>query len=113
MLSENSPAPGMPQVDPPESEVEPISPEEAEAILKTAMEPYLADGWHVLHESAYTVRLTRGMSNLDIHVDLLGNVEAQEKPLTPLQDSGRLMAWVLLVAMLMVALAVSSALGIL
>lgn len=113
MLPEDSPAPGIPQPDSPEPEVEPISPEEAEAILQAEMEPYLAEGWQVLHESAYTARLTRGMHNLDIHVDLLGNVKKQETPLTPVQDSGRLMAWMLLIAMLMVALALSSALGIL
>jgi hypothetical protein len=43
----------------------------------------------------------------------LGQIVTQESGLTPLQDSGRLTAWVLLLAALLVALALSAALGIL
>ena len=53
------------------------------------------------------------MRNLDVRVDLLGQVETEESGLTPLQDSGRLTAWVLLLALLLVVLALSAALGIL
>jgi len=67
----------------------------------------------VIDRSAYLMRLTRGKRNLDIRVDLLGQIEKQEMDLTPLQDSGRLMAWILLLTALMVALALSAALGIL
>ncbi len=81
---------------PAEPEVEPIDPEAAAALLDGAIRPYLDEGWHILDRSAYAVRLTRGMRNLDVRVDLLGQVEQQESGLTPLQDSGRLMAWVLL-----------------
>lgn len=98
---------------PPEAEIEPISPQAAEAILKQAVEPYLAEGWRVIDHNAYLARLTRGKHNLDIRVDLLGQIEKQETDLTPLQDSGRLMAWILLLTGLMVALALSAALGIL
>jgi hypothetical protein len=94
-------------------EIEPISPDNAAAILKTALEPYVADGWRVIDRSAYDARLTRGTRNLDIRVDLLGQIVTQESGLTPLQDSGRLTAWVLLLAALLVALALSAALGIL
>jgi hypothetical protein len=111
MLPDNTPDHG--QQLPPEPEIEPISPGEAAAILEEALKPYLADEWRVLDRSAYAARLTRGMRNLDIRVDLLGQVETQESGLTPLQDSGRLMAWVLLIASLLVALALTSALGIL
>jgi hypothetical protein len=105
-----------PELDPqklPEPEIEPIAPQEAEALLKQAVEPYLAEGWRVIDRSAYLMRLTRGKRNLDIRVDLLGQIEKQEMDLTPLQDSGRLMAWILLLTALMVALALSAALGIL
>lgn len=112
MLPENAPDPGITQPDPPETEIEPISPDDAEVLLKQAMEPYLADEWHVLYQDAYLARLTRGMRNLDIRVDLLGNIETTESELNPLQDSGRLMAWVVLIAMLLVMLALTSALGI-
>jgi hypothetical protein len=45
-------------------------------------------------------------------VDLLGKLEPEESGLTPLQDSGRLIAWVLLLATLLIVLALSAALGI-
>ncbi|GIV81085.1 MAG: hypothetical protein KatS3mg051_0439 [Anaerolineae bacterium] len=58
-------------------------------------------------------RLTRGDRNLDVRVDLLGEVEVKESTLTPLQDSGRLVAWMLLLTSLLLALAIAAALGIL
>jgi hypothetical protein len=96
-----------------EVEIEPIPPQEAEKILAEAMKPYLADGWRILNQNAYSARLTRGLRNKDIQVDLLGKVDIQDTNLTPVQDSGRLMAWVVLLAFLLVALALASALGIL
>ena len=97
----------------PPPEIEPIHPEQAEALITTAIKPYLAEGWHVLERSAYAARLTRGTRNLDIRVDLLGQIEIEESGLTPLQDSGRLVAWVLLLASILVALALASVLGLL
>ncbi|MCL4238400.1 MAG: hypothetical protein KJ047_09135 [Anaerolineae bacterium] len=93
-------------------EIEPISIAEAQAILADALAPYLADGWHVLDRSPAWARLTRDKRNLDVRVDLLGEVEAHESGLTPLQDSGRLIAWVLLLAALLLMLAAAAALGI-
>ncbi len=113
MLSENSSEPGAEQPEPRKTTVEPLNPDEAEAILQQAMEPYREAGWHVLHQDAYSVRLTRGVRNVDIRVDLLGEVTETESNLTPLQQSGRLMAWMVLLAMLLVALALFSALGVL
>jgi hypothetical protein len=77
-----------------EAEIEPIQPQEAERILADALKPYLADGWRVLHQNAYSARLTRGLRNKDLQVDLLGRIEVQESNLTPVQDSGRLTAWI-------------------
>ena len=111
MLPDTQPEPKYQRA--PEPEIEPISPEKAADILQEALEPYLGDGWRVLDRGAYSARLTRGMFNLDVRVDRLGQVEAQESGLTPLQESGRLTAWVLLLAALLVALALSAALGIL
>jgi hypothetical protein len=97
---------------PPQPEIEPISPQDAQVILQKALEPYLAEGWLVLDHSPYIARLTRGARNLDIRVDLLGQVEKKETGLTPLQESGRLTAWVLLLTALLVALALMAALGL-
>ncbi len=96
----------------PAPEIDPISPEDASVIMERALEPYTADGWQVLSKSAYDAHLTRGMRNLDVRVDLLGQVETNETGLTPLQDSGRLTAWVLLLASLLLVLTVASVLGI-
>ena len=94
-------------------EIEPISIAEAQAILADALAPYLAEGWHVLDRSPAWARLTRGKRNLGGRVDLRGAGETHESDLTPLQDSGRLIAWVLLLTSLLLALAVAAALGIL
>lgn len=80
--------------------------------MERVVAQYTAEGWQVLSRSAYDARLTRGTRNLDIRVDLLGDVNVSESGLTPLQDSGRLIAWVLLLASLLVALALGSALGL-
>lgn len=96
-----------------EAEIEPIQPQEAERILADALKPYLADGWRVLSQNAYSARLTRGMRNKDLQVDLLGEVNIQDSNLTPVQDSGRLTAWLFLLTFLLVALALASALGVL
>jgi len=111
MLHDNS----TPELEPnsgPVAEIEPVSPHEAERILSQALEPYLSEGWRVLERDAYTARLTRDDRNLDVRVDLLGQVETRESGLTALQDSGRLVAWVLLITALLLALAITSALGI-
>ncbi|MBN2306224.1 MAG: hypothetical protein JXQ72_17205 [Anaerolineae bacterium] len=112
MLPDKSPQPGAVKPDN-EPGIELIPPDEADAILDRALEPYLADGWNVFARGVNSVRLTRGMRNLDVRVDLLGQVEIQESGLTPLQESGRLTAWVLLWTILLLALAISAALGIL
>lgn len=94
-------------------EIEPVGIAEAEKILEEALQPYLADDWRIIDRGPYAARLTRGMRNLDIRIDLLGRIETEESGLTPLQDSGRLMAWMVLLAALLVVLALSAALGIL
>jgi hypothetical protein len=96
-----------------QDEIEPVGIAEAEKIMEDALQPYLAEDWRIIDRGPYAARLTRGMRNLDIRVDLLGQVETEESGLTPLQDSGRLMAWMVLLAALLVVLALSAALGIL
>lgn len=93
------------------SEIDPISPEEASERLDAALAPYLEDGWEVRVRHDYMARLTRGEHNLDFYVDLLGEVEIEEKPLTPGQESGRLVAWIFLILAFFLVLAAASALG--
>lgn len=94
-------------------EIEPVGIEEAARILEEALQPYLDDDWRIIDRGPYAARLTRGARNLDVRIDLLGQVITHESGLTPLQDSGRLMAWMLLLAALLVGLALMAALGIL
>ncbi len=112
MLPDRPKGPMLERRAPPPDEVEPISPQAADAILREALAPYVAQGWHVMDQGPYAARLTRQDRNLDLRVDLLGQVEARESGLTPLQESGRLVAWMVLLAMLMVALALAAALGV-
>jgi len=92
-------------------EVDPIPPEEARQRLQAALEPYLADGWAVVAEHDYMARLTLGGRNLDFYVDLLGNVEMEEKSLSIGQSSGQLVAWLLLLVTFLVVLPIASPLG--
>ncbi len=93
-------------------EVEPVTPEEARRRLEAAIAPYLAEGWVVLVEHDFMARLTRGRRNLDFHVDLLGEVRIEEHALSPVQEAGPLVAWLLLLLSFLLALAVASALGL-
>lgn len=102
----------IPEISSEPDEIEPINPEEADKIMQKALDSYRAEGWMVLDRGAYASRLTRGRRNLDVRVDLLGQLEVEESGLTPLQDSGRLIAWIVLLAMLLVVLALTSVLGI-
>lgn len=91
-------------------EIEPIAPEIARERIQQAIVDRLgADwddedhGWLVVHDTDYLVRLTRRGINLDFHCDLLGEVEVIERPANPVQTSGRLIAWMVLGASLLLA----------
>lgn len=89
-------------------ELEPLSPEQARAILDQAMRERLGDNWQdddwvLLTGHDYMARVTRGGKNVDFYVDLLGNVRVEEKAINPAQDSGRLVAWLILLLSLGVA----------
>ena len=97
---------------------EPISPEEARLALDRAMAERLGPGWQdegsgwlLVTGNDYMARVTRGSINLDFMVDLLGNVTVEEKPLSPAQTSGRLIAWTLLLLSLGIVYLVARALG--
>ena len=97
---------------------EPISPEEARLALDRAMAERLGpdwqdegSGWLLVTGNDYMARVTRGSMNLDFMVDLLGNVTIEEKPLSPAQTSGRLIAWTLLLLALGIVYLIARALG--
>jgi len=95
----------------PDDELDPIPPQEAQQRLEQAIVDRLGDdwdsedtGWLVVDRTAYQARLTKGKINLDFYVDLLGNVNIEEKETTLVQESGRFIAWFLIA--LSVAIAV-------
>lgn len=81
-------------------------------ILATLGEHYERD-WLTIHDADYLVRLNRGVINMDFQCDLLGSVEVIERPVNPLQASGRFLAWTILVASLFIALFIAFAAGVL
>ena len=97
-----------------------IPPEEARAILETAIRERLGDdwqdeesGWSVISSHDYMARLNRGRTNLDFYVDLVGQVTVEQKEINPGQDTGRLFAWLLLLLSLVIALLLARIAGFL
>jgi hypothetical protein len=91
-------------------DIQPIPPEQAQQILEAAIRERLGDnwqdddsGWAVVTSHAYMARLTRGRTNMDFYVDLLGSVTVEVREIGPAQDSGRLVAWLLLLLSLAIA----------
>src|SRR5262245_58525554 len=89
-------------------ELEPVSAEQARAILDQAMRERLGDNWQsddwvLLTGHDYMARVTKGNRNVDFYVDLLGNVRVEEKEVSPAQGSGRLVAWLILLLSLGIA----------
>jgi hypothetical protein len=96
---------------PPTTELDPIPPEQARVILETAIRARLGEGWDdpetgwvrvTGHD--YMARLTRGRTNLDFYVDILGNVTVEQSGLSEAQTSGRLVVWVLIGLSVVIAL---------
>lgn len=101
-------------------EREPISPQEARARIDAAIVERLGpdwndedEGWFVLHDGDYLVRLTKSSTNLDFQCDLLGQVSVEEKPATIVQTSGRLVAWMVLGFSLLLAWLLARLAGVL
>jgi hypothetical protein len=89
-----------------------IEADEAREILDAVVTPYLDEDWYLLDCDDYTARLNKGDRNLIIRVGWTGQVEIEETGLTASQTNGRLVAWVLLIAALLVTYALVSAVGL-
>jgi hypothetical protein len=100
-------------------EIEPIPADEARAILQAAIRERLGDnwedddGWTLVTSSDYMARLTKGRTNLDFYVDLLGDVTIEEKALNPVQTEGRMLAWMLLILSVVIAFLIARIVGFL
>jgi hypothetical protein len=100
------------------AEVEPISPEQARAILDAAMRQRLGDdwqdedsGWQLITGHDYMARVTRGRLNVDFYVDLLGELSIQESEINPAQASGQMLMWIFLLLSLAIAFLLARAVG--
>lgn len=98
--------------------IEPIAAHEARALLEQAIRERLGDdwqdeasGWVRVTGHDYMARLTRGRVNVDFYVDLLGNVTVETSEINAAQDSGRLVAWVLLLVSVGVAVMIARVVG--
>lgn len=93
-----------------------VTPEEADAAIQQAIVAHLGDNWRsewiLVHEGHHIVRLNRGTKNLDFQCDLLGDVEVIEREASPVQLSGRLIAWTVLVSSMLVALTIAKIAGV-
>lgn len=97
--------------DTPTPEIEPIDADQARERLYAAIRERLGEhwndeehGWRIVTSHDYMARLTRGRRNIDFMVDLLGNVTVEEKTIGAAQIQGRINAWLLLGASLLLAL---------
>lgn len=95
----------------PTDELDPIPPEQARILLETAIRTRLGEhwddpetGWVKISGHDYMARLTRGRTNLDFYVDILGNVTVEQSGLSDAQRSGRLVVFVLLGLSVVIAL---------
>lgn len=102
------------------SEIEPISPSAAHERIHAEITRRLGENWRnqetkwiMVDDGAYYVRLTNGKFNLDFECDLLGEVTVTKRELNPVQLSGRLLAWALLLASLFLAFVIASVAGVL
>lgn len=101
-------------------EIQPIPGAQARVILEQAIRDRLGpnwdqedSGWAVVTSHDYMARLNKGRVNLDFYVDLLGNVSIEEKEVSPGQDTGRLFAWMFLLACLGIAFLLAKSIGLL
>ena len=92
-------------------EVQIVEPDEAAAIINPVIAELEAEGWVVIVQNDYMARLTRGRRNLDLEVSLLGELHREEKPLSLVQESGQMVAILLVLISILAAISAASALG--
>jgi hypothetical protein len=96
--------------------IEPASPQAQRAAIDAAMLERLGANWPtewiIVHNANDLVRINKGDINLDFQADLLAHVEVIERPASPLQLSGRWIAWLILGVSLFIAFLIASIAGV-
>ncbi len=92
-------------------ELEPISAEQARAILEAAIRQRLGDqwddeeeGWTLVTGHDYMARLVRGSVTLDFYVDLLGQVRVETSTRNINRENGTLLLVILMGLSIVIAL---------
>lgn len=98
--------------------IEPIAAADARALLEQSIAAHCGDdwrdessGWVQVTGHDYMARLTRGRVNVDFYVDLLGKVTVETSDISPAQDSGRLVAGLLLLVSVGIAVMLARVIG--
>jgi len=105
----------IPQPEQPD-DIDIATPEEQRAAIDAAILERLGENWQkdwiLVHDASDLVRVHQGEINLDFQADLLANVEIIEREANPLQLSGRMIAWSILVAFLLLAFTIAAIAGV-
>ncbi len=99
-------------------ELDPISPEKARKLLDDAIVARLGEnwddeltGWTLVTGHDYMARLVKGGRTIDFQVDLLGNLNIEEKDSGLEASYGRLLAWLILSGSLFLAFIIARIAG--
>lgn len=95
-----------------QDEVTIIEPDQASVILTQKLDELESEGWVMLVRTDYMARLTRGRHNLDVQVDLLGQIEIRQTALSASQESGQIVGIMLVLALLLLAITLASILNL-
>src|SRR5688572_13123071 len=99
-----------------ENTIETASPQEQRAAIDAAMLERLGANWPtewiIVHNANDLVRINKGDINLDFQADLLAHVDIIERPASPVQLSGRWIAWLILGLSLFIAVLIASIAGV-
>lgn len=110
----NDSSSSQPNLIPNQEGVDFLTPEQADPILEAVAQTYRDEGWQDVRWANYMIRLRREDRILDIQVDLQGEITTEEKPaVQTAAEVGRLIAWVILLAALVLSLTLASVLGFL
>lgn len=100
----------------PDDNFEPATPQAQRAAIDAAVLARLGENWErdwiIVHNAHDLLRLNKGDKNLDFQADLLANVEVIEREASPVQLSGRWIAWLILGLSLFVAFVAASVAGV-
>ncbi len=95
-----------------------MTPEAALSLRNRAIADHLgadwsdpSSGWNLIEDQPHQARLVRGGDRLDVRVADDGQLTVEHTPFQPLKLSGRFQAWLVLLALLVLALVLARLTG--